>query len=73
MRSGWVIIITNLNFLYPMGLCAMIGTCSKETTYFYLLIIFSLEKSMVVYLNKLEFPYDALCQVCLKLLQWFCR
>ena len=56
-----------------MGLCAMIGTCSKEDFDCLQRILISLEKGMVVFFNKLEFPYDALCQVCLKLTQWFCR
>ena len=77
---------TNLNPLYPRILCAKFGwnwfSGSGEEDFFNSVNVFSLfrnylplEKGRTLYLNKLESPSpkDALCQVWLKLAQWFWR
>ena len=77
---------TNLNPLYPRMLCAKFGwnwlSGSGEEDFFNFVNVFSLfryylplEKGGALHLNKLEspLPKDALCQVWLKLAQWFWR
>ena len=77
---------TNLSPLHPRMLCAKFGwnwlSGSWEEDFLILSPYFllfrnylSLEKGRVLHLNKLESssPKDALCQVWLKLAQWFLR
>ena len=75
---------TNLNSLYPRMLCAKFGwnwlSGSGEEDFLILSMFFPyfcnylpLEKGGALHLNKLESPSskDALCQVWMKLAQWF--
>ena len=77
---------TNLNPLHLKMLCAKFGwnwlSGSGEEDFLYFVNVFSvfcnylpLEKGRILHLNKLEspLPRDALCQVWLKLAQWFWR
>ena len=77
---------TNLNPLHPRMLCAKLGrnwpSDSREEEFFNFINVFSLfrnylplEKGGALHLNKFESPSpkDALCQVWLKLAQWFWR
>ena len=77
---------TNLNLLHPRILCTKFGwnwpSGSGEEDFFNFINLFllflnylPLEKGGALYLNKLEFPSpkDTLCQVWLKLAQWFWR
>ena len=86
MRIYWSFIWTNLNPLHPRMLCAKFGwnwpSGSEEedflisSMYFLLFCNYlTLEKGRALHLNKLESPSakDALCQVWLKLVQWFLR
>ena len=82
----WPFSWTNLNPLHPRMLCAKFGwnwlSGSGEEDFLYFVNVFSLfcnylplEKGRVLHLNKLESPSpkDALCQVWLKMAQWFWR
>ena len=84
MRIHWFFIWTNLNPLHPMMLWAKFGcnwlSGSGEEDFFNFDNVFSLfrnylplEKGGALHLKKLEspLPKDALCQVWLKLAQWF--
>ena len=84
-RAGPVI-WTNLNRLHPRMLCAKFGwnwpSGFGEEDFFNFVNVFSifrnyfpLEKGRALHLNKLESPSpkDALCQVWMKLAQWFSR
>ena len=86
MRIYWFFIWTNLNPLHPRMLCANFGwnwlSGSGEEDFFNFVNVFSLfryylplEKGGALHLNKLEspLPKDVLCQVWLKLAQWFWR
>ena len=79
---------TNLNPLYPRMFCAKFGwnwpSGSGEEDFFNFINVFSLfhnymylplEEGGALHLNKFEspLPKDALCQVWLKLAQWFWR
>ena len=73
---------TWISFIQECFVQSLTETGSLEEDFSNFNIIFSLfhyylplEKAMVLYLNKLEFPppKDALCQVWLKLAQWFWR
>ena len=84
-RAG-PMIWTNLNPHHRRMLCATFGwnlpRCSREKDFFNFLFVFSLfryylplEKDVALHLNKNESPSpkDTLCQVKLKLAQWFLR
>ena len=86
MRIYWFFIWTNLNPFHPRMLCAKIGwnwPSGFGEEYFKISdSVFSLfhnnlplEKGKALHLNKLESPSskDGLCQVWLKLTQWFWR
>ena len=74
--------LTNLNPLYPRMLWWKLVQWfwrRRCLNFFNVLSLFRsylpLENAEALHLNKLEFPTskDALCQVWLKLVQWFCR
>ena len=77
----WPFIWINLNLLHPRMLCAKFGWNWPSGSGEILNIILHsryylpLEQGVALYLNKLDSPSskDALCQVRLKLTQWFWR
>ena len=86
MRIYFFFIWRNLNPLHPRMLCAKFGwswmSGSGEEDFFNFVNLFSLFRNYLplgkggaLHLNKLESPSpnDALCQVRLKLAQWFSR
>ena len=86
MRIEWFFIWTNLSPHHPSSLCAKIGwnwpSGSGEEIFLNFVNVFSLfhkhlplEIGGVLHLNKLKspLPRNALCQLWLKLAQWFWR
>ena len=79
MKIELFFIWTNLNPLHQRMHCAKFGlnwpSGSEDNRFSLFLNYLSLEKGRALHLNKLEFPSpkDALCQVWLKLTQWFWR
>ena len=85
LEKGRAILLNSLNPLHPRTYFAKFGwnwpSGSGEedfgisSIYFCLLKLSPLEKGLVLHLDKLKFPSpkDALCQVLLKLDQWFLR
>ena len=79
MKIELFFIWTNLNPLHQSMHCAKFGlnwpSGSEDNRFSLFLNYLSLEKGRALHLNKLEFPSpkDALCQVWLKLTQWFWR
>ena len=83
MRIEWFFIWTNLNSLHPRMLCAKFGwnwrrrflNFANVFRYFVIISPWKNGKGRTLNLNKLKSPSpkDALCQVWLKLTQWFLR
>ena len=81
----WAFICKNLNSIYHRVLCAMFGSNEPSGSGEDFFNIFNrnllfcnyllLQEGVALNLDKLEFPpaKDALCQVWLKLVQWFWR
>ena len=82
-KRVWPFIWTNLNPIHPRMLCANFGwnwlmvlkIFKVCPCIFDILLSFPFEKGVALHLNKLKppSPKDALCQVWLKLAQWFWR
>ena len=84
LKKEGTFISTNWNRCHLKMVCAKFGgnwlSCSGEdflnsSMYLHFCNYLHLEKGRALHLNKFESPSfkDALCQVCLKLAQWFCR